>query len=130
MYNGLYRLRLTIRHSVQGRPNPCSKLRRGSTTTSRLSSVMFSTGCQSHSASSTSSVYSLVYKSLHVAAPGYLRDCCFVTHSSASGLRLRSLERTDLRMRSRPYEDSLRRSCFLGPQSSMLEQTPASHSFG
>src|SRR6218665_1828531 len=42
----------------------CSTLQRGSSatggsmTTSRLSSVMFSTGCQSHSASSTSSVYS------------------------------------------------------------------------
>src|SRR6218665_2457046 len=33
---------------------------------------------------------------LYGAAPRYLRDCCTSTHSSASGLRLRSLERTDL----------------------------------
>src|SRR6218665_2938541 len=38
----------------------------------------------------------LVFQSLHGAAPEYLRDCCTVTQSSASGLRLRSLERTDL----------------------------------
>src|SRR6218665_1016444 len=38
----------------------------------------------------------LVFQSLHGAAPEYLRDCCAATHSSASGLRLRSLERTDL----------------------------------
>src|SRR6218665_667943 len=30
----------------------------------------------------------LVYKSLHGAAPGYLREYCKETHSSASGLRL------------------------------------------
>src|SRR6218665_1802572 len=36
----------------------------------------------------------LVFQSLHGAAPEYLRDCCTATHSSASGLRLRSLERT------------------------------------
>src|SRR6218665_2578420 len=41
----------------------------------------------------------LVFLSLHEAAPEYLRDCCIVTHSSASGLRLRSLEKTDLRVR-------------------------------
>src|SRR6218665_504039 len=41
----------------------------------------------------------LVFQSLHGAAPEYLRDCCTATHSSASGLRLRSLERTDLRVR-------------------------------
>src|SRR6218665_2980872 len=33
------------------------------------------------------------------AAPEYLRDCCTGTHSPASGLQLRSLERTDLRVR-------------------------------
>src|SRR6218665_1588836 len=38
----------------------------------------------------------LVYKSLHVAAPGYLRDYCKETHSSASGLRLRSTDNCDL----------------------------------
>src|SRR6218665_3324705 len=36
----------------------CLMLQRGSSATSRLFFVMFSTGCQSHSASSTSSVYS------------------------------------------------------------------------
>src|SRR6218665_2408131 len=41
----------------------------------------------------------LVLLSLHGAAPEYLRDCCAGTDSSASGLRLRSLERTDLRVR-------------------------------
>src|SRR6218665_1581239 len=41
----------------------------------------------------------LVFLSLHGAAPEYLRDCCIGTHSSASGLRLRSLEKTDLRVR-------------------------------
>src|SRR6218665_518085 len=40
----------------------------------------------------------LVFLSLHGAAPEYMRDCCIGTHSSASGLRLRSLERTDLRV--------------------------------
>src|SRR6218665_299357 len=41
----------------------------------------------------------LVFLSLHGAAPEYLRNCCARTDSSASGLRLRSLERTDLRVR-------------------------------
>src|SRR6218665_4210744 len=41
----------------------------------------------------------LVFLSLHGAALEYLRDCCAGTHSSASGLRLRSLERTGLRVR-------------------------------
>src|SRR6218665_3182549 len=40
----------------------------------------------------------LVFLSLHGAAPEYLRDCCIGTHSSTSGLRLRSLEMTDLRV--------------------------------
>ena len=38
----------------------------------------------------------LVYKSLHGAAPGYLREYCKETHSSASGLRLRSTDKCDL----------------------------------
>src|SRR6218665_1725182 len=42
----------------------------------------------------------LVFQSLHGAAPEYLRDCCTATHSSASGLQLRSLERTDLCVRT------------------------------
>src|SRR6218665_858879 len=41
----------------------------------------------------------LVYKSLHGAAPGYLRDYCKETHSSASGLRLRSTDKCDLLVR-------------------------------
>src|SRR6218665_678120 len=41
----------------------------------------------------------LVFLSLHGAAPEYLRDCCIGTHSSTSGLRLRSLEKTGLRVR-------------------------------
>src|SRR6218665_3947725 len=41
----------------------------------------------------------LVYKSLNGAAPGYLRDYCKETHSSASGLRLRSTDKCDLLVR-------------------------------
>ena len=41
----------------------------------------------------------LVYKSLHGTAPEYIREYCSETHSSASGLRLRSLGKTDLRVR-------------------------------
>src|SRR6218665_1614002 len=42
----------------------------------------------------------LVYKSLHGAAPGYLRDYCIQeTHSSASSLRLRSTDKCDLLVR-------------------------------
>jgi len=41
----------------------------------------------------------LVYKSLHGAAPGYLREYCKETHSSASGLRLRSTDKCDLHVR-------------------------------
>src|SRR6218665_2275313 len=41
----------------------------------------------------------LVFLSLHGAAPENMCDCCIGTHSSASGLRLRSLEKTDLRVR-------------------------------
>src|SRR6218665_3435368 len=41
----------------------------------------------------------LVYKSLHGAAPGYLRDYCKETHSSASGLRIRSTDKCDLLVR-------------------------------
>src|SRR6218665_1855467 len=40
----------------------------------------------------------LVFLSLHGAVPEYLRGCCIGTHSSASGLRLRLLENTDLRL--------------------------------
>src|SRR6218665_1928551 len=41
----------------------------------------------------------LVYKSLHGAAPGYLRVYCKETHSSASGLPLRSTDKCDLLVR-------------------------------
>src|SRR6218665_35967 len=41
----------------------------------------------------------LVFLSLHRAAPDYLRHCCTGTHSTASGLWLRSLERNDLHVR-------------------------------
>src|SRR6218665_2726795 len=41
----------------------------------------------------------LVYKALHGAAPGYLLDYCKETHSSASGLRLRSTDKCDLLVR-------------------------------
>src|SRR6218665_1402562 len=42
----------------------------------------------------------LVFLSLHRAAPEYLRDCCIGTCSCASGLCLRSLEKTDLGVRT------------------------------
>src|SRR6218665_2417970 len=43
----------------------------------------------------------LFYKSLHGAAPGFMRDYCTgkETHSSASGLRLRSTDKCDLLVR-------------------------------
>src|SRR6218665_1456222 len=44
-------------------------------------------------------IFLLVYKSLHGAVPGYLRDYCKETHSSASGLRLRSTDKCDLLVR-------------------------------
>src|SRR6218665_1836056 len=47
----------------------------------------------------TSLICLLVYKSLHEAAPGYLRDYCKETHSPASGLRLRSTDKCDLLVR-------------------------------
>src|SRR6218665_3770747 len=113
---------------------PCSRclmLQRGSSTTggsmttSRLFFVMFSTGCQSHSASSTSSVHSsfnhyteLLPSICEIAAlqlipprPGY--DCdCLISRSTCA-----------------EDEDALRRLCVLGYRSSMLEQSPACHSF-
>jgi len=71
-------------------------------------------------------LYLLVFLSLHGAAPEYLSDCCIGTHSSASGLRLRSLEKTDLLVHE--DEDALWRSCFLFRRSSMLEQSPFCYS--
>src|SRR6218665_1917453 len=65
----------------------------GSMTTSRLFFVMFSTGCHAVPFRIEYKLSLLVFQSLHGAAPEYLRDCCTATHSSASGLRLRSLER-------------------------------------
>jgi Reverse transcriptase (RNA-dependent DNA polymerase) len=41
----------------------------------------------------------LVFKSLRGMAPDYLHEYCAMTHSSASGLQLRSLAKTDLRVR-------------------------------
>src|SRR6218665_2624162 len=91
----------------------CSMLQRGSsatggsTTTSHLFFVMFFTGCQSHSASSTSSVCSSFYHFTELPHAEYLRGWCIGTHSSEYGLRLRSLEKTDLRVRrmSTPFGD-------------------------
>src|SRR6218665_3521351 len=67
------------------------------TTTSRRSSVMFYTGFQFPLVEFK--ICLLVYKSLHGAAPGYLRDYCKEAHSSASGLRLRSTDKCDLLVR-------------------------------
>src|SRR6218665_1771682 len=62
------------------------------------SSVMFYTGSQFLF---EFKICLLVYKSLHGAAPGYLREYCTrkETHSSASGLRLRSTDKCDLHVR-------------------------------
>src|SRR6218665_3914392 len=58
----------------------------------------------------------LVFQSLHGAAPEYLRDFCTATHSSASGLRLRSLEGTDLRVRRMRTHFGDRAFSAAGPQ--------------
>src|SRR6218665_2212689 len=58
----------------------------------------------------------LVFLSLHGAAPEYLRDCCAGTDSSASVLRLRSLERTDLRVRRMKTHFGDRAFSAAGPQ--------------
>ena len=55
--------------------------------------------------------------SLHGAAPEYLRDCCIGTHSSASGLQLRSLERTDRRVRRTRTHFGDRAFIAVGPRS-------------
>src|SRR6218665_1929115 len=64
-----------------------------------LHQVAASWGCEAAVAAFVTSRLDRRNSLLHGAAPEYLRDCCNGTHSSASGLRLRSLERTDLRMR-------------------------------
>src|SRR6218665_930811 len=56
----------------------------------------------------------LVYKSLHGAASGYLRDYCKETHSSASSLRLRSTDKYDLpvrRMKTRLGDRAFSTAC-------------------
>src|SRR6218665_1100945 len=68
----------------------------------------------------------LVFQSLHGAVPEYLRDCCIGTHSSASGLRLPSLKKTDLLVHE--DEDALWRSCFCCRRSSMLKHPPSCYS--
>src|SRR6218665_1684256 len=64
-----------------------------------LHQVAASWGCEAAVAAFVTSRLDRRNSLLHGAAPEYLRDCCNGTHSSASGLRLRSLERTDLRVR-------------------------------
>src|SRR6218665_828859 len=70
----------------------------GSMTTSHRSSAMFSTGCQSHSASSTSSVYSSFYHFMKL-----LQSTCAIAPSGLIPPRLGyvydHLERTDLQVR-------------------------------
>src|SRR6218665_882079 len=79
----------------------CSMLQRGSSatggsmTTSRLFFVMFSTGCQSHSASSTSSVYSSFNH--YTELPPSI--CEIAALQLIPPLRLRLFERTDRRVR-------------------------------
>src|SRR6218665_180628 len=58
----------------------------------------------------------LVFQSIHGAAPGHMRDFCTATHSSASGLRLRSLARTDLRVRRMRTHFGDRAFSAAGPQ--------------
>src|SRR6218665_2207029 len=63
----------------------------------------------------------LVYKSLHGAAPGYLHEYCKETHSSASGLRLRSTDKCDLHVRRMKTRFGDRAFSAAGAQ--LLEQT-------
>src|SRR6218665_1222436 len=58
----------------------------------------------------------LVYKSLHGAASGYLRDYCKETHSSASGLRLRLTDKCDLLVRRMKTRFSDRAFSAAGPR--------------
>ena len=57
----------------------------------------FSIGCLFHSASSSACLFFNHFTELCPSTG--LRDCCSRSHSSASGLRLRLLARTDLRVR-------------------------------
>src|SRR6218665_934723 len=88
------------------------------------SSAMFSTGSQSHSASSTSSVYSSFYHFTEL----FQSTCAIV----ALGLIPPRLGYVYDHLR-RPIsgcedEDALRRSCFLCRRSSVLEQSPSCYS--
>ena len=61
----------------------------------------------------------LIYRQrliLHGAAPGYLRDYCKETHSSASGLRLRSTDKCDLLVRRMKTRFSDRAFSAAGPR--------------
>src|SRR6218665_1600096 len=58
----------------------------------------------------------LVYKSLHGAAPGYLREYCKETHLSASGLRLRSTDKCDLLVRRMKTQFGDRAFSAVGPR--------------
>jgi len=95
-------------------------------TTSCRSSVMFSTGCQSHSASSTSSTYSSFYhftellqSTCAIAAPGLIPPCPGYGYDPWRGLISREED-----------EDAFLRSCILCWWSSMLEQSPSCYPFG
>src|SRR6218665_354788 len=92
----------------------------GSMTTSHRSTAMFSTGCQSHSALSTSSIYSSFNHYTHL-----LQSTCAI---AALGLIPPRLGYVYNHLRRPEDEDALRRSCFLCHRSSMLEQSPSCYS--
>src|SRR6218665_2512396 len=68
-------------------------------TTLHRSSVMFYTGSQFLFASSLRSVCWCTSRFMRLRLDGYLREYCKETHSSASGLRLRSTDKCDLYVR-------------------------------
>src|SRR6218665_2510750 len=111
------RLRASWMDSSQfSMPQRGSSATGGSLTTSHCSSAMFSTGCQSHSAPSTSSVYSSFYHFTKL-----LQSTCAIAALGLIPLRLGYV----YDHLSAEDEDALWRSCFLCRRSSVLEQSPS-----
>src|SRR6218665_165933 len=85
--------------------------------------TLFSTGCQSHSASSTSSLY-LFFNHYMELFP----SICEIAALELIPLR-QGYDCDHLRSTCAEDEDAFRQLCFLGRWSSMLEQSPACYSF-
>ena len=100
----------------------------GSMITSRRSSVMFSTRCKSHSASSTSSIYSFFTELLQSRPACAIAALGLIPPRPGYGPTA-TITGEDWSPRAED-EDSFRRSCFLCRRSSLLEQSPACYSFG